>query len=118
MLEKSKVKFECRECGSNELGYHKYVKCITPVKLQQSGHMEYRLSRFFEDDYLYTDNGFICLGCELDVEHCGLRMETEKELLDYLSMDPGIREQQQQEYNEYIEAQALAQEQNCCDEFK
>ena len=63
-----KVKFECRECGSNHLGYQKYVKCITPVSLQDNSQMEYGLSEIDEDDYLWTDNCFVCMDCKAVVE--------------------------------------------------
>ena len=80
MKVKSKVKFECRECGSHGLGYQKYVKCLTPVAMTDNGQMEYGQSVFDEDDYLCADSGYICLNCETFVEHCGYRFETEKDL--------------------------------------
>ncbi len=111
MCEKKKLQFECRECGAHELSYQKYVKCITPVSLQENGHVEYNQSIFDEDDYLATLNGFVCRSCGSLVEHCGVRMETEKQLVDYLTMDPQVREQQQSEYDELLDAQICAQEQ-------
>ena len=107
-----KLVFNCRECGSNKLAYHKYAKCITPAKLQEYNNIEYGLSRIDEDDYICCDNCFICLNCEGFVEHRGFRMETEKDLLDYLTMDPAIRKQEQKEYEEHLIAQAHEQEQN------
>ncbi len=38
-------------------------------------------------------------------------METEQQLIDYLTMDPSDRQQQQQEYDELLDAQICAQEQ-------
>ncbi len=109
MCEKKELQFECRECGAHELGYQKYAKCIAPVSLQENGHMEYGISQYDEDDYMAILNGFACRSCGSLVEHCGFRMETEKELSDYLSMDPDVRQQQQSEYDECVDAQSSEQ---------
>ncbi len=74
MSKKSKLKFECQECGSNQLAYQNYVKCITPVELKEDGFMEYGLSQFDESDFMCSDNDFICLDCKSDIEHCGFRL--------------------------------------------
>ena len=111
MVKNEKLQFECSECGSKELGYQKYVKCITPVSLNQNGHIEYGLPLLDEDDYLCADNTFICMNCKGFVEQCGCRMETEKELITYLTMDPKVRKQQKREYEELISAQMYDQEQ-------
>lgn len=105
------VKFECRECGGGELGYQKYVKCMTPVTIKNDNNLEYGQSVIDEDDYLATLNGFSCSACETLIEHCGVRVETEKELLDYLTMDPDVREKELAEYEELLDAQISAQEQ-------
>ncbi|MFH1615756.1 MAG: hypothetical protein ABIG61_11835, partial [Planctomycetota bacterium] len=87
-----KIKFQCSECGSKNLGYKKFVKCITPVSLQENGQLEYKLSEIDEDDYLATSNGFVCMDCGSFIEHRGCKMETEQELLSYLTMNPKVRE--------------------------
>ena len=109
--EKEKLEFVCSKCGSNKLAYHKYVKCITPVKLQENNYLEYLPSKIDEDDSLATCNGFGCLNCGEFVEHCGFHMETERDLLDYFKMDPIFRDKQQQEYEEILCVQIEAQEQ-------
>ncbi len=106
MCEKKDLQFTCRECGTHELGYQKYAKCIAPVSLQENGHTEYGQSIFDEDNYLTILNGFICKVCGTLIEHCGFRIQTEKELIDYLSMDPDVRQQQQQEYEELMSDQS------------
>lgn len=106
-----KVKFKCSKCRSNRLGYQKYVKCITPVSVQKNGQLEYGLSEIDEDDYLAAFNGFCCLDCEHLVMHCGVRIETERDLLDYLTMDPEVRSKEQKEYEEIIAAYAAEQDQ-------
>jgi len=98
------VKFECGECGSRELGYQKYAKCVTPATIKDDGQMEYGLSEFDEDDYLYANNGFICMNCKGPVKHCGFRFETERQLLNYLAIDPVQRDKEQQEYVKDLDA--------------
>ena len=104
------LKFECRKCGSHELGHQKYVKCVTPVSVREDGPMEYGPSEIDEDDYLAPLSGFACKSCGRLIEHCGIRLETEKQLIDYLTMEPFDRQHQQQEYAEILDAQMYAQE--------
>ena len=111
MCKPINLQFTCVKCGSHELGYQKYVKCIAPVKLQQNGHVEYGLSEFDEDDYICADDYFMCLNCGKAVEHCGWEMKTEKELIDYLNIDPNIRKKEEKEHEEYIAAVISDQEQ-------
>jgi len=44
------------------------------------------------------------MNCKGTVEHCGYRFETEKDLLDYLTMDPVVRDKEQQEYEKNLAA--------------
>jgi len=111
MCDNKKLQFTCRDCGAHELGYQKYAKCIAPVTLQENDHMEYGHSEIDEDDYLCAEDGFICLNCKALVEHCGWRVETEKQLIDYLTMDREVREKEEKEYGELMSAQIDAQEQ-------
>lgn len=110
MVSMNEFRFSCRKCGSHDLGYQKYVKCISPVFLQGDGFVKYSDSEFDEDDSLCTQNGFMCMNCKSLIEHCGCRLETEPEILSYLAMDPAVRDQQQREYDE-MEAQ-MAEEQD------
>ena len=73
--------------------------------------MEYGHSEIDEDGYLCAEDGFICLNCKALVEHCGWRVETEKQLIDYLTMDREVREKEEKEYGELMSAQIDAQEQ-------
>jgi hypothetical protein len=97
------LKFECYLCGGTELEYQKYVKCITPVSFQDD-HIEYGKPSFDEEDSLAALNGFVCKSCGDKLEHCGYRIETEKELMQYLEMNPAIKQQQQQEYNNSVDS--------------
>jgi len=110
MTEEMSLEFECRECGGNEFGYQKYAKCITPAKLQKNNNIKYGQSVFDEDDYLIAENTFVCVSCGGYVEHCGFRMESEKDLLGYLTVDPEVRDKEQSEYDECLKAQADDQE--------
>ena len=111
MCNNENLEFTCQKCGADKLSYQKYVKCTTPVSLLENSNVEYGQSIIDEDDYLATLNGFACKSCGGFIKHCGVRMESERQLVDYLTMDPSGRKQQQQEYEELIEAQIYAQEQ-------
>ncbi len=111
MGKNKKFQFNCEKCRSNELGYQKYVKCVIPVSLQESGHMEYGLPNYDEDDYLATLNGFMCKACGSFVEHCGYKMVGEKEFKQYLTVDPEVRVKEQHDYEEVLCAQSNEQEQ-------
>ena len=111
MSNKKELQFTCQKCGDHELGYQKYVKCVMPVTIKNDNNLEYDLSIIDEDDYLAILNSFACGACGSLVEHCGIRMETEKQLIDYLTMEPDLREKEQAEYQELIDAQIDAQEQ-------
>ena len=115
---KKNVNFKCRYCGSNELGYQKFVKCTIPVSLQENGQTEYSQSKIDEDDYLWTGNGVCCVNCGHFIEFCGCRIETEQDLLDYLTIDPADREQQEKEHEEIITAQIDAQEQQVTESWE
>lgn len=110
MAEKSSMKFECKKCGSNRLGYQKGVLCISPVVIQSDNHVKYGQFKMGEDDYLISQNGFICMDCNIFVSHCSGRMATEKQLLDYLSMDHVVRDKEWAEYEYYLKTQIEAQE--------
>ncbi|MBW8016588.1 MAG: hypothetical protein FVQ82_10395 [Planctomycetes bacterium] len=111
MLENKELQFTCQKCGDHKLSYRKYVKCVMPVTIKNDNSLEYGLSIIDEDDYLATLNSFACGACGSLVEHCGIRMETEKQFIYYLSMDSEVRNKEQSEYDELIDAQIYAQEQ-------
>lgn len=111
MTEKKKLKFECRECGSNDLGYQKYVRCYTRVVINDQGVIEYKESVYDEDDYICEDNYFICMNCKQPIEHHGYKMETEQDLINYLTIDPKILEEEEKEYERFGETEIYIQEQ-------
>ena len=71
----------------------------------------YKSSLIDEDDYLAVSNGFCCNDCGDLIEHCGVNIEVEKDLLDYFATDPELLEQQEKDYEAHIDAQASTQEQ-------
>lgn len=111
MYQKNELQFTCLKCSAHELSYQKYSKCTAPVSLQANGHIEYGQFILDEDDCLAALNGFACGSCGTLIEHCGIRLETEGQLIDYLTMEPFDRLHQQQDYQELIAAQIYAQEQ-------
>lgn len=104
MDSQRKIEFKCRECGSSELGYQKYVKCLTPVSIKDNGPMEYGLSEIDEDDSLSAEHGFVCMNCKCRVEHCGFQFETEQQLFYYLEIGPEDRARQHQDYLDTLKA--------------
>jgi len=91
-------KFQCCRCGGKNLGYQKYVKCIEPVAIHADHHIEYGPAAINQDDYLAAEFGFICADCGYFIYHCGRRIETEKELIDYLSSPPEKLAEEQKFY--------------------
>jgi hypothetical protein len=110
-VQQNELQFTCQKCGDHELSYQKYAKCLTPVTVKNNNNLEYSQSMIDEDDYLAIQNGFACRSCGSLIEHCGVRMETEKQLIDYLTMEPFGRQRQQQEYEELMIAESDEQEQ-------
>lgn len=106
-----KLQFTCRECGFHDLGYQKYVKCITPVTIRDNQIIESDSSIIDKDDFIWNENGYVCLYCEASVEHCGDPVETEADLLSYLALDPKIREEQQREHDAMVAQMAEEEEQ-------
>ena len=97
------IKFKCSQCGSSELGYQKYIKCLTPVTIKEEGLFEYGPSEINEDDYyLCRDYGFICWGCKSLIKHCGDTFKAENILVNFLTADPEFVEAQQQVYEKNL----------------
>ena len=112
MSDNRKLQFRCRECGSNWLGYEKYARCYAHVDLLDTGNVEYGpLELVDEDDYMFGSQGYVCGRCDVRVEHCGGWISEEKQLIDYLTMDPKARKQEDKEYWESIDAQIKDQKQ-------
>jgi hypothetical protein len=96
------IKFTCSKCGSNRLAFHEYVKSITPAEFMSCGKLYYTPATIDEDDFMPEARGFRCRDCGHMLERCGHQITMEKELFDYLSMDPVVREKEQGEYDEHL----------------
>ena len=103
--------FQCEKCGCHQLRYQKYVLCQSLVYLNPNGFISYGRANVNEDNEAVGLSGYVCANCGHRLYHCGLRIETEEQLVSLLIMDPEIREQQEKDYENYIKAQISAQEQ-------
>ena len=101
--------FKCVRCGSKELAYQKYAKHVSPVNLQK-GSLVYEEGRTNEDDHLPVECGYICRECGLPVRHAGRWLQSEDELITYLTADPEILAEEERLYEAY--AAAMAEEQD------
>ena len=74
-------KFECQKCGSSELVFTSYAKCLIPVVTKDDGSIEYLEPVVNSDDYIENTSYFYCPGCGSPV---GGGLQTERELSEYL----------------------------------
>ena len=98
-------KFECKKCGCKDLAYHKYVKCVGDVNMD-NGNCVYEISIVDEDDYLPAECGYVCQECGHPLRHWGRWIETEDELMRYLTADPEILAEEERQYEEHEAAVA------------
>lgn len=75
-------KFKCKKCGSGELSFTSYVKCLIPVVIKEDGSIEYLESVVDSDDCIQNTGYFCCSECRSPV---GNTLQTERNLLEYLS---------------------------------
>ncbi len=111
------VKFLCQKCKSSKLGYEKWVNCRIPVIIHQNEHIEYDKAIIDEDNELGASSRFICQDYGTPLSHRGCYLETEKDLIDLLTMDPDKRKQEEKEYQELLNEEARQEEQRQKDEF-
>jgi len=75
------IKFECKKCGSEELAFTSYAKCLIPVVINEDGSIEFLEPVVNSDDYIDNTDYFCCSDCG---SHVGNHLQTEQELLKYL----------------------------------
>ena len=102
--------FNCRRCGKHNLAYEKYVKCVEPVNIKNDGHIEYAAAIIDQDNALGAEFGYVCADCGHLVYHCGRRIETEKELIDYLTAPPDKLAEEERLFEAYEKEVAAEQE--------
>ncbi|AQQ70744.1 hypothetical protein SMSP2_01105 [Limihaloglobus sulfuriphilus] len=107
--EKIQRTFKCPKCGSNKLGYQNYVKSLTPVNINNEGHIHYGESVIDHDDQIPAEYGYICQHCESKLTHAGEWLETESELIHYLNLSQEQLDREQKQFEVYIEEQAQEQ---------
>ena len=108
---KNTLVFNCSKCGSENLGYQQWVESCSPVVIDSDGHLEYMSAVVDTDNALGAVGGYACGDCKHPLNFCGCRIETEAELVSYLSLDPANREEQEKQYQEGINDEAEAGEQ-------
>jgi hypothetical protein len=107
------LNFECSKCGCRgKIGYRKYVLSMTPVSRNDDGLYVYDQSIIDEDDSIDHFNGYCCRCCRELLEYCGIPIQTEEYLGDYLAMDPILRDEFQKEWEEREAILAQIDEQN------
>lgn len=77
------AKLKCDNCGSNQLAYQQYVRCVIPVGYDGQGNNAYNEHIYDEDPTPNTQHGYCCRNCGQMVEHHGVLIETEQSLLNY-----------------------------------
>jgi hypothetical protein len=80
------------------------------VIFNPDGHIEYAQAKVNEEKDLGGVSGFVCRDCGYELYFCGCRIETEKGLIDYLSIDPAKREEDEEKYQECLDNQAEEEE--------
>ncbi len=111
------IKFQCNKCGSSKIGHQKWVGSCSPIKIHNNGHIEYEQAEIDEDDELRGVGGYICQDCGQELYFCGCQIQTEDELISYLSLDPDKRQEQEKFYQESEEETARHEEQRQQDEI-
>ena len=101
----AKLEFHCTECSSIRLGYQQWVESVSPVVIDSEGHVKYREAVVDTDNELGAVGGYVCGDCKHPLSFCGCRIETEAELISYLSLDPANKEEQEQQYQEEVAAE-------------
>lgn len=105
------INFKCERCGSSKLAYRKFVSCITPIQILEDETIYYSPSIINEDHSLGVNYGFCCADCGTMIYHRNDPLETEGELMWYLSLSEDERQRQENEYFEQIRAQQDYEEQ-------
>ena len=95
-------KFKCEKCGSDQLGYQMYTRCIAPITLHEDDGVYFGLFEACINESIDRgDEGFICLDCGSPLEHHGWVVWTEEDLVDYLKLHSGAKTPQQRESEEF-----------------
>lgn len=102
--------FTCEECGSSNLAYSKYVKCVKSVIVYPNGTFDYLPSQFDEADYAGACYGYCCENGHMIIRFDS-EIRDEEALISYLRLTP---EERKKEYEDYVEQ--VASSEDLCDE--
>ncbi len=91
-------KFACQKCGSPELSFEKWIKCKIPVVFLDNDHIEYDPAEINEEIELCALSKYACKNCGQNLSFCGENIETEKDLIDFLSLDAEEKRKQEEMY--------------------
>ena len=83
--------FNCKECGSANLGYQQWVESFSPVVIDSDGRVEYEQAVVDVNNELGVCGGFLCAACGEKLYLYGSQVETEAELITYLNLTPEER---------------------------
>lgn len=78
-------KLKCKYCGSENLAYHLYAKCIIPILKQNNGILELLEPEVGIDDYIDGTDYYCCWDCGRPIQHNNKPIRIEKELLEYMN---------------------------------
>jgi hypothetical protein len=95
-------KYKCEKCGCEKLSYQKYVKCLSDVDIDENGQIHYGQSIIDEDNYVGAEFGYVCGSCGSRLSHGFNWLETEEELIQYLTTAPEVLAEQQRQFDEYL----------------
>ena len=102
--------FTCNKCGSNNLGYSKYSKTVTPVQFDNEFYFDCTRAYTIVDNYLGVHYGFCCTDCGQLIEHCGENLKTEAELKHYLTTPTEQLREEQELHDACILERIMAKE--------
>jgi len=98
-------KFQCLYCGSEELVFTKWVKCLEKVIFHTNDHINYH-QHIDDNDVLGAEHRFICGSCKKPVLFYGDYMTTEDELIAYINFTDQERAEILEDYEQIKENQA------------
>ena len=80
------MKFKCENCGSDKLGYMKYVCCLTPVQMNNNVIYVYSEPEYIEDSDSEVHEGFCCRDCGRLLSLYGDPIKCESDLRKYFHL--------------------------------
>ena len=95
-------KFTCLSCGSSELSFIKWVKCVEKVVIHPDARIEYDDQQIDDTEMLGAEYRYVCACCGKPPLLYGHYVENEDELIEYLNMTLDVRTQMQIKYEALV----------------